>query len=120
MCERAIPALKNDRVNTINSEILDMIPNDNRDFKSIDTTCDPEHAVEFPREFLNSLDPARFPPHILKLKVGAPTMILRNLDPTKLCNGTRMCINSLGTNVIEATIMNANAKGENVFIPRIP
>ncbi|KIH43492.1 hypothetical protein ANCDUO_26501 [Ancylostoma duodenale] len=47
-------------------------------------------------------------------------MLLRNMDPPKLCNGTRLCVKNLMPNVIEATILTGKAKGEDVFIPRIP
>ena len=79
-----------------------------------------EEVTVYPTEFLNSLTPNGFPPHNLKLKVGCPVMMLRNLDAPKLCNGTRLIIKQLGSHVIEATIMTGQAKGENIFIPRIP
>lgn len=60
------------------------------------------------------------PPHILKLKVGAPFMIIRNINPPKLCNGTRVVIKNLTANLIEAVIINGIYKGEIVLIPRIP
>ncbi|XP_060855376.1 uncharacterized protein LOC132933058 [Metopolophium dirhodum] len=47
-------------------------------------------------------------------------MLLRNLSPPKLCNGTRLRITDLQKNLIEAQIMTGFAKGESVFIPRIP
>ena len=60
------------------------------------------------------------PLHFLNLKFGVPKMLLRNLDQTSLCNGTRLVIKQLFPNVLEATIITGNSLGRDVFIPRIP
>ena len=60
------------------------------------------------------------PQHMLQLKVGAPIILLRNMDPPRLCNGTRLQVKQLLRNVIEATILTGCARGQDVFIPRIP
>jgi ATP-dependent DNA helicase PIF1 len=65
-------------------------------------------------------EPSGMPPHYLRLKIGSSIMLLRNLDAPRLCNGTRLCVKTLMPHVIEATIMTGCAKGEDVFIPRIP
>ena len=91
-----------------------------RKYKSIDTVLNSDDVVQYPQEFLNSLTPSGFPPHSLQLKVEAPIMLLRNLQPPNLCNGTRLQIKRLRNNVIEAIILTGPGKGELAFIPRIP
>ncbi|GBL88272.1 hypothetical protein AVEN_222196-1 [Araneus ventricosus] len=59
------------------------------------------------------------PRHTLNLKVGSSIILLRNLDPPKVCNGTRLCVSKLMVNVIQATILTSNNEEESVFIPRI-
>lgn len=86
LCERAILAPKNDDVNKINDQIQSQIPGQETKYKSIDTIVDEEQVVNYPIEFLNSLDPSGMPPHILFLKVGSIIMLLRNLNAPKLCN----------------------------------
>lgn len=120
LCERAILAPKNDDVNKINHQIQLKLPGEVVKYKSIDTVIDEEQAVNYPIEFLNSLEPSGMPPHILTLKVGSPLMLIRNLDPPKLCNGTRLAVKKLSPNLIEATIISGKCKGEDVLIPRIP
>ncbi|KAG8239490.1 hypothetical protein J437_LFUL019013 [Ladona fulva] len=118
--ERAILALKNDNVDYVNLKIQDRLPGITSEYKSIDTVLDDEQALNYPTEFPNSLEPPGIPPHKLILKRGSVILLLRNIDPPKLYNGTRICLKHLMLNVIEATILTGNSKAENVFIPRIP
>lgn len=118
--ERAILAAKNEDVDKLNHLILNKIPGEMVQYNSIDTMIVEEQAVNYPTEFLNSLQPPGIPPHNLKLKVGAILMIIRNLNPPKLCNGTRVIVKKLTTNLIEATIISGKFKGEDILIPRIP
>lgn len=120
LSERAILAAKNIDVHAINSIIQSRIPGDLRTYKSVDQMCDDQDAVNYPTEFLNSLDVPGFPPHKLELKVGSVIIMLRNLNQPRLCNGTRLAIIELSSRLIEATILKGKYRGENVFIPRIP
>lgn len=120
LCERAILAPKNDDVNKLNNQIQLKVPGEPIKYKSIDTVMDAEQVVNYPTEFLNSMEPPGMPPHILPLKVGSPVMLIRNLNAPKLCNGTRLAIKKLTPNLIEATIISGKYKREDVLIPRIP
>lgn len=46
--------------------------------------------------------------------------MLRNLEPPKLCNGTKLVISKLMNNLIEPTILTGIGKGEMVLLLRIP
>ncbi|XP_054719193.1 uncharacterized protein LOC129228538 [Uloborus diversus] len=120
LCNRAILATRNVDVDEINFQIQQLLPGNLMSFHSIDTVVDENEAVNFPTEFLNSLDIPGMPPHNLRLKIGSAIILLRNLNPPKLCNGTRLVIKRITGNVLEATILTGKFKGETVLLPRIP
>lgn len=120
LCERAILTPKNDRAATINDHLLKSFDSPEMEYLSVDSVLQTDQAVNYPVEFLNSLNPPGFPPHKLILKIGTPIMLLRNFRPPKLCNGTRLRVLSLHKNVINATVLTGCARGQSVFIPRIP
>lgn len=123
--ERAILATTNDIVDEINNYMLDLVPGDEREYYSADTiskcsdsTNDAE--ILYPIEYLNTLNANNFPTHKLKLKVGIPIMLLRNLNQNLgLCNGTRLIVRNIGDNVIEANIITGTHIGETIHISRI-
>jgi ATP-dependent DNA helicase PIF1 len=61
------------------------------------------------------------PPHLLKLKVGCPIILLHNIVLANgLCNGTRLICRSFQRNVIDAEIAVGEHAGKRIFLPRIP
>ncbi|CAN1799532.1 ATP-dependent DNA helicase PIF1 [Linum perenne] len=122
--KRAILAPFHEIVSQINSLMLDQFPGEEMCYYSSDTIqSDNVQAStlkpEFPTEFLNSLDTGNFLAHELKLKVGVPVILLRNLDQTSgLCNGTRLVIKTMGTWFIEVEILTGTHIGERVYLPR--
>ncbi|KFM63116.1 hypothetical protein X975_02263, partial [Stegodyphus mimosarum] len=110
--ERAILSPTNEQVDKVNNLILSKIDAPTKIYYSVDTVLDLEEAVHFPTEFLNSLNPSGLPPHKMVLKVGCPVILLRNLKPPKLCNGTRLLVKSLKTFIIECTILTGCGTGE--------
>ncbi|RJE24685.1 hypothetical protein PHISCL_03000 [Aspergillus sclerotialis] len=108
-----------------NNRILDCIPSDSRTYYAIDKASTdevgPDGFEEYPREYLRSIDVPGIAPSVLRLKVGSPIMLLRNLRiKDGLSNGTRMVVTALREHVIEAVILNGLYKGYRHCIPRIP
>ncbi|KAG7532765.1 Nucleic acid-binding OB-fold [Arabidopsis thaliana x Arabidopsis arenosa] len=122
--KRAILAPKNDDVNTINQYMLEHLEGDERIYLSADS-IDPDDSDSLKNpvitpDFLNSIKVAGLPNHSLRLKVGAPVMLLRNLDPKGgLCNGTRLQITQLCKQIVEARVITGDRVGDIVFIPTV-
>jgi hypothetical protein len=89
-------------------------------YHSFDEAVDDPHNY-YPREFLNTLTPNGIPPHVLKLMIDCPVILLRKLDPANgLCNGTRLVVRECQRNSIDAEIVLGQHAGKRVFLPRIP
>ena len=83
-------------------------------------TLESSHFRSLTTEFLNSLTTSGLPNHSIKIKIGSPIMLLRNLDQTQgLCNGTRLIVTRLAKHVIAADIISGKNIGQNVYIPRM-
>ncbi len=121
LCERAILAPLLEAVNSLNDQILDRFPGNDRTYYSSDAVGDDENQRgEFTTEYLNSLECSGLPLHKLRLKVGCPAIIMRNINPKiGACNGTRVKITELRDHIIVASILTGEHKGEIIHIPRI-
>ncbi|GFY45928.1 ATP-dependent DNA helicase [Trichonephila inaurata madagascariensis] len=103
LSHRAIPASRNDVVQK-------QLPRQEYAYKSIDCILNDDEAVLYPIEFFNSIQTPDLQAHNLILKVGAPIMLIRNIDAPRLCNGTRLIGKKLMQHVIQATVLTGCAK----------
>ena len=123
--EKAIVCPKNTTADKINSVVLDMLHGNTYTFTSVDEAVPKTNdggATEllYPQEYLNTLSFSGMPPHELTIKIGAPIMLLRNLNlGGGLCNGTRMIVTQIYSRLIQAKIITGTRMSEKVYIPRI-
>ena len=89
LSERTILSPHNASVNSMNDELLKLLPGQQHTCQSIDTALTDDESLLYPTEFLNSLNPPGLPQHKIHLKVGCPVILLRNLNPPLATNGTR-------------------------------
>lgn len=109
--ERAIRAPTLEAVEEVNQFILSLIEAKEKEYLSSDTLCHSNEDSEIHREritseFLNEIICSGVPNHRLKLKVGVPIFLLRNIDQASgLCNGTRLQVKHVGNNIIKAIVI---------------
>ncbi|XP_012570322.1 uncharacterized protein [Cicer arietinum] len=109
--ERAILAPTHDTVDIVNDYVLSLIPGEEKEYNSSDSiVLSGEnyivHGDWFTPESLNDMKCSGISNHRLRLKIGVPVMILRNIDQAnRLRNGTRLLINELCINIIGATVI---------------
>ncbi|GJV74686.1 ATP-dependent DNA helicase PIF1-like protein [Tanacetum coccineum] len=102
---RAILSTKNEHIDSINDLLIDRFPSDEKVYYSFDEAEDDTRNL-YPLEFLNSLNVNGFPPNCLRLKIGCPIILLRNLDLANgLCNVTRLICKRFDPSVIDAEIV---------------
>ncbi|CAN6979834.1 unnamed protein product [Brassica oleracea var. botrytis] len=71
-------------------------------------------------DFLNTIKVSGLPNHSLRLKIGCPVMVLRNIEPSAgLMNGTRLQITQLMDFMVQARIITGEKVGKLVDIPRL-
>jgi hypothetical protein len=119
--ERVILASKNDDVDDLNHHLLSKFPGQEQVFHSADSIQNDENGeLLYPPEYLNSINCSGLPLAHLALKVGAPVMVLRNLNMAGgVCNGTRGILTRIRNRVLEIRLITGEHAGEKVFIPRI-
>ncbi|XP_010451254.1 PREDICTED: uncharacterized protein LOC104733370 [Camelina sativa] len=118
--ERAILSPRNDDVDKINQFMLSKLPGEERQYLSSDSieTSDTSGLDDmiYTQEFLNSI--SGLPSHVLTLRIGAPVMLLRNIDPKGgLCNDVCGCVVAVTDNrehAGEVVFMLLNGRNESI------
>jgi DNA helicase Pif1-like protein len=117
---RAILTPTNETVVKINDDLLGHLPGEALTFHGDDTADinDGRHE-EMTREVMATMNCGSLPLSVLRLKIGAPVMLLRNMDPINgLCNGTRMTILRATTRCLEVRLNGGSFDGKTRLIYR--
>ncbi|KAF0311863.1 hypothetical protein FJT64_017362 [Amphibalanus amphitrite] len=113
--ERAILSPLNATVDRANEAALALLPGETVTYASVDTISDDDnedHGPPVPTEVLNAIDVSGMPSHRLQVKVGAPVVLMRNLDAPRVVNGTLCTVLRAAPNVLELRIASGVARGE--------
>lgn len=121
---RCILALRNDIYAEWNMRVTNKLQGDLHTLDAVDRILEERaasHRSDFlPPEFLRTLETASLAPAQLRLKLGAPVMLLRILTPSEgMCNLTRLRLTHIGRFILEGQILGGEHHGEKRLIPRI-
>ena len=117
--ERAILAITNRDVDNLNDAIIDRLSGDLQIRWSTDRAISDEYNNTFPPEYWNAISQPSMAPHRLRLKVGMTIMAVRNMDPPRVCNGTRLRIVEIKPHLIHTKILTGDHIGESYIAHRI-
>jgi hypothetical protein len=124
---RTILAPRNADVVTLNDAILDRMQGPEYTILSADTyeqqlgvDGDSGNPLNLSVEFLRSQNASSLPLAELRVKIGCPLILLRNLAAAHgLCNGSRMTLLQKTDRVLQVLLIGGDHDGEMAFIPRI-
>lgn len=122
---RMILAPRNSDVDAINETLLDRMNSDIKIYYSADNIihesgADDQNDLLLTPEFLRSIKSTSLPPGELRIKVGCPLILMRNLSPSHgLCNGSRMIVVGMSERVLQVHLIGGDYNGQLALIPRI-
>ena len=121
--DRTILTGQNDDVDELNQVMLQRMTGEEHVYHSADSVVTEEGVdgeFQYPVEYLNTINLSGLPLAKLTLKIGAPIMILRNIDPAHgLCNGARCILIRASQHVLEVRLLGGEHAGTTAFIPHI-
>lgn len=117
--QRAILTLRNDTAAEINAHVQRGIHDEEQIFYAINSTeTNVDEDYRLSDEFLQSIECSSLSPNILRLKIGSPVMLIRNLYQKEgLCNGSRLTITHMAHRSLEARMLGGPMDGELRLIP---
>ncbi|RID75695.1 hypothetical protein BRARA_B02726, partial [Brassica rapa] len=122
--ERAILCPTNEDVNMINDHMLSKLHGEERIYISSDS-IDPSDLTSannqaLSTDFFNNIKVSGLPNHSMRLKIGCPVMLLRNINSTGgLMNRTRLQITEMIDFMVGTRILTGEKVGDIVYIPRL-
>lgn len=118
---RAILCPTNQDSLEINELILDRLEGAlHEQYFSVDSILQTDDGISQPLEYAHQETPNGYPPHALKLKVGAIVMLIKNWNiQLGLCNGTRMRVVQCSSNFIKCAILSGPRKDQEFTFSRV-
>ncbi|XP_076069778.1 uncharacterized protein LOC143041656 [Oratosquilla oratoria] len=116
---RAIISPTNNDVEIINEFVYNKVIGKEVVYMSVDVGCESIEGMDVQASVFNSMDSPSIPPHKLRLKEGAIVMVMRNICPPKICNGTRVMVTNLRRNVIVGKILTGVYRNTQILLPRV-
>jgi len=120
---RAILAFKNDTVNDFNNSLLDKMAGTEHRFEAankVELCQEAPDSEPYAVEYLQSINLASIPPSCVRLKIGVPLILIRNLSPKNgMCNHIRLWLLGINRNCLQVAILDGRWDGEIRLLPRI-
>jgi hypothetical protein len=106
-------------VDYVNSRCLDQWGGEVVEKRGVDQYLDMTNdgTMMAPMEQLNNSNPSGSPPFVLRLKVGMPLVVLRNMADG-LMNGTRLLLLAINQHTLYCKVLTGQKMDTEVYIPR--
>lgn len=103
--------------------LLDRMPGIEHRFEAtnaVQYSSDANQAEHYAVEYLQSINLASLPPSCLRLRIGVPLILIRNLSPKQgMCNGTRLRLLGISRNCLQVAILGGKWDGEIHLLPKL-
>nr|XP_027215262.1 uncharacterized protein LOC113808125 [Penaeus vannamei] len=87
--------------------------------RKVQKCCIETKIYQLMNNLCNGMKSPNIPTHELKLRAGCVMMVIRNMNPPKTCNGTRLIVTNLRKNIIVGNTLGGVCDGKQVIISRV-